>query len=110
MDVGWGTHRQKERINEMFKYIVKQVSVATEENKNFRGMVSIGYYGKDQKLIGHYGSFAKEMHDEMELTNYAIKEFGYDRLCDAKRSWIYKNPENTKYWQSTVEICCEVVG
>lgn len=88
----------------MKKYIVKETSYATEANENFKGQVSITYYGKDQKQIGHYGSHADAIHMMMKLNDYMIKEYGYNRLCDAKKSYMYKHPENTKYWKSFVEI------
>ena len=39
------------------------------------------------------------MKSILELNNYNILNYGYNRECDAKRSWIYKNPErNSSYW------------
>ena len=88
----------------MKKYIVVQVSVATEENPNFAGQRAEAYYGKDQYLIGYYGDHAEATYMKKVMHSQDIKEHGYDRKCDAKRSYIYKNPENTKYWKSSVEI------
>lgn len=88
----------------MKKFIVKTTSYATNENPNFKGQVSIGYYGKNQKLIGHEGSHAEANYTTMLMSNYFIEEYGYNRLCDAKKSWIFKNPENTKFWKTTVEV------
>ena len=55
----------------MKKYIVVQVSVATEENPNFAGQRAEAYYGKDQYLIGYYGD-----HKSEEWT-----ERIYDLIC-----------------------------
>ena len=88
----------------MKKYIVMSTSFATKENPNFAGQVAISYYGKNQKLIGHVGTHAKATYSELPLENWLIKEYGYNRLCDAKRSWIFKNPENTQFWRSNTEI------
>ena len=86
----------------MKKYLVKEISTATKDNPNFAGNVQVAIYGKDQKLISLNGS----EYDDFDFGEYGIKEYGYNRECDAKRSWIYKNPENTKYWTSTVEVIC----
>ena len=94
----------RKETTKMKKYIVKHTSKATKENANFYGQEAIGYYGKDQYLIGYYGDHAKAVFMEQEMTDWAIKEHGYNRRCDAERSYIYRYPENTKYWQSTVEI------
>lgn len=85
-------------------YLVKETSVATDQNPSFAGEVAITHYGKDQYLLARSGSHAVTMHSEKAFNDYQIREHGYTRRCDAVRSWIYKNPENTKYWQSTVEI------
>ena len=92
----------------MKRFLVKTITKATESNTNFAGTESISsYYGKNQKLlghIGHIGSYAEASHTAMYLKEYLIKEYGYTRECDAKRSWCYKNPENSKYWTSTCEV------
>lgn len=93
----------------MKKYIVKITSIATENSRNFAGETSIGFYGKDQKLLSLKGDHHDKMNMSFDLSDYMIKEYGYNRKCDAMRSWIFKNPENTKYWQSEVEIIeCEI--
>ena len=85
-------------------FLVKTISKATADNSNFAGTESISYYGKNQKLLGHIGSYAEASYTAMDLKEYLIKEYGYTRECDAKRSWCYKNPENSKYWTSTCEV------
>ena len=88
----------------MKKFLVKTISKATETNSNFAGTESISFYGKNQKLLGRIGSCAEATHTTMDLQKYLIKEYGYTRECDAKRSWCYKNPENSEYWTSICEI------
>ena len=88
----------------MKRFLVKTISKATETNSNFAGTESISYYGKNQKLLGHIGSYAEATHSTMELKGYLVEEYGYTRECDAKRSWCYKNPENSKDWTSTCEV------
>ena len=88
----------------MKRFLVKTISKATETNSNFAGTESISFYGKNQKLLGHIGSCAEATHTTMDLQEYLIKEYGYTRECDAKRSWCYKNPVNSEYWTSTCEI------
>lgn len=89
----------------MSKFIIHCVSRATKDNKNFVGDVLETYYGKKEKLIGMYGNHAERFHSIQEVNDYMIKEYGYSRLCDAKRSWIYNNPDvNGPYWDTEVEI------
>ena len=92
----------------MKRFLVKIISKATEINPNFAGTEFISsYYGKNRKLlghIGHIGSYAEASHTAMDLRECLIKEYGYTRECDAKRSWWYKNPETSKNWTSTCEV------
>lgn len=93
-------------------FIVKVTSKATPDNKNFAGEVHIDYFGKDQKSIGSYVSKdGGEFVAVDPLTQWCIEEYGYTRLCDARRSWIYKNgntlntfPNGASYWEDSVEI------
>jgi len=84
----------------MKKYIVKIVSTATAENKNFAGEVHTYWNGKNDTLLGaDAGTWL-----QIPLYNGMIKENGYSRLCDAKRNWGYRNPQNDKNWTTEVEI------
>ena len=80
----------------MKRYVVKETSVGTEENPNFAGEVQVWFHGVRDNLLS-----AKEFS---RLSDWFIHNYGYKRKCDAKRNWAYKNPENTKFWQSVVEI------
>ena len=88
----------------MKKYIVKETSYATEANYNFKGQISICYFGKGSEIIAMEGSHAEATHTTKKMDNYMVKEYGYNRLCDAKKSYVYKHPENTKHWKSFAEI------
>ena len=93
-------------------YIVKVTSKATPDNKNFAGEVHIDYFGKDQKSIGSYVSKdGGEFVAVDPLNEWRIEEYGYTRLCDARRSWIYKHgnelnkwPDGTSHWEDSAEI------
>ena len=84
----------------MKKYIVKSTMHATEENDNFKGAVHTYYHGANNELLGAYG----DEYLKMELTPWWINRYGYNRLCDARRCYSYTHPENTKWWNTEVEI------
>lgn len=88
----------------MKKYLVKTISIATEQNPNFANQECISYHGKGQKTLCQRGSHAIAINSVIEMDNYLVKEYGYDRLCDAKRSYQFKHPENNKFWSSTSQI------
>lgn len=78
----------------MKKYLVKEVSTATSENKNFAGEVHVSWHGKSDEFC----------YEGERFFRYLLEEYGYTRKVDAKKNWSYRNPENTRYWTSTVEI------
>jgi hypothetical protein len=90
----------------MKKYLVKTTSIATEENDlTLRAQMSL--HGRRQKRIPII------IPDDDDLTGlvsdcwylqWMIEKYGFNRPSDAKRSYAYRNPENTKYWTSTVQI------
>ena len=84
------------------RYLVKETSVATAENKNFAGEIHVYTFGKGEEMISASGH--KRDWENFDRTIYMAKEYGYKRECGAKRSYIYKNPENSKSWKATVEI------
>ena len=94
----------------MKRYLVMNVTTPTAENvKNWpdnAGQVHVYFYGKeDYKLFARGSSW-----QNFDLINaYQIKEHGYKRECDAKRSYEYKNPQNDNSWRTVVSIIeCEV--
>lgn len=88
----------------MKKYIIKSVSRATDKNLNFKGDVQTWYHGKGQKTLGAYFCENGEFKVHQPMIPAFIEEYGYDRLCDARRSWTFNNPENTEFWETEVEI------
>lgn len=84
----------------MKKWLVKETSVATEQNPNFAGKVTVGYFGKGDECLKLEGC-GWEDYDHIR---HMLEEYGYNREADARRNWTYRNPENTEYWKSTVEI------
>ena len=80
----------------MKRYLIKEVSKATESNKNFAGETHIHYSGK--------GGYVYEEADVEAFPYYYYKEYGYSRKRDAEKNYAYQNPENNEYWQSTVSI------
>lgn len=84
-------------------YMVKTISKSTDMNKNFANTIQIGYYGKNQKLLGCY-STPEDPWIDFDFRTWMLEDYGYTRECDARRSWIYKNPENTEFWTTSVEV------
>lgn len=85
----------------MKKYLIKVISRATEQNPNFANQEYTSYYGKGQEVLCRKGSYAIATGTAFEMNSYLVKEYGYNRLCDAKRSYQFKYPENNKFWSST---------
>ena len=90
----------------MKKYLIKTVATATAENPTFAGQVHVLWYGVNQSLLGSSVDLGmvKKVNDPSELPKFLIEEYGYSRKCDAARSWILNNPENSKFWTETTEI------
>ena len=86
------------------RYLVKTISVATEDNPNFAGQTAIAFYGKRDKRLSYQGDHAEKTHSFQKLWDGDIKEYGYRRVCDARRNYWYTHPENTKNWESVSEI------
>ena len=86
----------------MKKYLVKETSTATPSNPNYAGDISIYYFGKAERMIAREGTHLP--YDNFDHTEWLIADYGYNRVCDAKRAYAYKHPENTEFWTSEVEI------
>lgn len=84
-------------------FLIQKISTATVRNENFAGESECGIYGK-----GDYTLFRETVdgwHNCNLLTPYFVREYGYKRECDAKRNWIYKNPDvDAPYWKADVKI------
>lgn len=84
-------------------WFVKSVSTATPENRNFAGEVHTYIFGKEEFRMFEDvpgGFYNKDLTD----CPYCVIEYGYKRLCDAKRSYSYKNPQNDEAWRTAVKI------
>lgn len=84
----------------MKKYLVKEVSTGTSANPNFAGEVRVSWNGKGNEFCFEDEGFFEGFFD------YFLREYGYNSEAAARRNWSYRNPENTRYWSSTVEIVC----
>lgn len=84
-------------------YLVQKISTATVRNTNFAGEVHTHIVGKcDETLFAETGS---AFCDKDFLTPYFVRKYGYKRMCDAVRNWVYKNPDvDRPYWESEVKI------
>lgn len=90
-------------------YFVKLVSRATKDNPSYAGDVSVAIYGKAEKLVALGGNHSDRLHTVQEFFPPFAKQYGYKRLCDARRSWIFNNADEGKYWEteaSIIEIDC----
>ena len=81
-------------------YFIKVVGKAKEGNPNFSGMSYEAIYGKGEEKLQMTGNYAEAAHVvKNTISEWEKGEYGYKRECDAKRSWIYKNSEKSKYWE-----------
>ena len=85
----------------MTKYVVKVVSTAKDSNPSFAGDVNIYYYGKEQYLLA-----SKDCHtNNLSYLDVMAANYGYNRECDAKKSYIYKNRNDSEeFWTSVTTI------
>ena len=83
-------------------YLVKSVCKATASNQSYVGETHTYIHGKEEYLL------LADTRDEFVardlMTPYFVRQYGYKRESDAKRSYSYTHPENTEYWRSTAEI------
>lgn len=93
----------------MKKYLVKVTYTATENNKNFAGETHVYYEGKEEKTIGKVkiNSIGKVVDSDYFL--WWLDEYGYNRVCDAKRNYHFHNPTEESIngvvmWEKKVEI------
>lgn len=90
----------------MTKYIIKITEIAKDSNTYFAGDTHVYYYGKKEELIGDeiFGtSDSSYPLIGMDYFNFFVHRYGYNRECDAKKSWLYKNPaKNREFWEDEV--------
>ena len=85
----------------MTKYAVKVVSTAKDSNPSFAGDVIICYYGKAQRLLATKNRY----ENDLPFLDGMAANYGYDRECDAKKSYIYKTRNNLEqFWDSVTTI------
>ena len=83
----------------MTKYVIKVVSTAKDSNPSFAGDVNIYYYGKAQCLLVSKNRY----ENNLPYLDIMSANYGYNRECDAKKSWIYRNPaKNREFWEDEV--------
>ena len=95
-------------LEKLIRYVVKETSVATENNKNFAGEIGITYTGKETKLLAcsgkHYENDPFMKRYCSPIPRYLLVDYGYKTEGQAKRSYCYRHPENNGYWKSSAEI------
>ena len=83
-------------------YLVKTVTKATEYNEFSKGAVHTHVFGKNCEML--FAETGDPWIDRDYMTPYYIRNYGYKRECDARRSFAYKNPERSIYWTERPEI------
>lgn len=58
-------------------------------------------YGKGDEILLSDGDKNLNIN---HMTPFLVREYGYKRECDAKRSWAYRNPEVNRYWKAETRI------
>lgn len=85
----------------MTKYVIKVVSTAKDSNLSFAGDVNIYYYGKAQCLLVSKSRY----ENNLPYLDIMAANYGYDRECDAKKSYIYKTRNDSEeFWASVTTI------
>ena len=82
--------------------LVKTITKATEQNEHFKGAVHTHIFGKGGEIL--FAETGDPWIDRDCMTPYFVREYGYKRECDARRSYAYKNPERSIYWTERPEI------
>ena len=86
------------------RYLVMNVSIATDKNPNFAGLVHETLNGKGDRLLYSGGSYAEVEHFERKLWESDVREYGYKRVCDAKKCYSYTHPQNDEFWKTEVAL------
>ena len=85
----------------MTKYVIKVVFAAKDSNPSFAGDVNIYYYGKAQCLLVSKSRYA----NNLPYLDIMAANYGYDRECDARKSYIYKTRNDSEeFWTSVTTI------
>ena len=84
-------------------YAVMTIYTATKENVNFPGEVQTWINGKEDKVLFAEGT--SDHWNDQPLYAYRVREYGYKRMCDAKRNYSYTHQESeSKSWIKEVRI------
>ena len=83
-------------------WFVKTVTRPTEQNTNHAGEEHIHIFGKGEKML--FAQTGDPWIDRDWMTPHNVLEYGYKRVCDAKRAYAYKNPERSEYWYERPQI------
>ena len=84
------------------RYLVKVIGRATETNPSHKGETHTYIFGKAEEML--FANTGDPWIDRDWLSPHFVLEYGYKRECDARRSYAYKNPERSEYWQDRVQI------
>jgi len=90
-------------------YFVKEVMKARGNNPNYAGQECVTLWGKQDQWIERYGSYAESTYTVKQFNPYLGLDYGFKRICDAKRSYIYKHPEE-RYWDVEVSVVWKDCG
>ena len=85
----------------MTKYVIKVVSTAKDTNPSFAGDTNVYYYGKAQYLLVSKSRY----ENNLPYLDVMAANYGYDRECDARKSYIYKTRfDKEEFWTSITTI------
>ena len=85
-------------------YLVKVINRANPNNQNFAGAVHIGVYGKNQVLVSRACDHGEDFSIERDVMPYFLKEYGYKRECDARRSYMFNFSQDERFWKTETSI------
>ena len=83
-------------------FLTQNVSKATANNQSYCGETHTYIHGKDEYLL--FADTRDKFVARNLLTPYFVRQYGYKRECDARRSYSYTHPENTEYWRTESRI------
>lgn len=91
-------------------FFVKEVAKAKDDNPTFAGQGCVTLWGKGDQWVERYGEYAEKTQTVKQFDPWFGREYGYKRICDAKRSYVYKNHDPERYWDYEVSIIWKDCG
>ena len=89
----------------MTKYIVVVIAKAKDTNPSFPGQTAVFVYGKNEHMLARGGDhYNVNLFGKQKLWKSDVREYGYSRECDAKRSYIYTHSACEQYWDERVKV------